>query len=62
MGSDTEGPALVLWYPPHRGYSTFLKSHAGKLPALEARYSFIDADTLRVLKVAAITLGTRASV
>ena len=60
MGSDSDGPALALWYPRARGYSAYLKASNRYLNEPEARFSFIDIDRLSVLKVGSIDLGKAA--
>jgi len=57
LGSDSDGPALALWYPRARGYTTYLKASNTNIREPEARFSFIDLDRLTVLKAGSIDLG-----
>ena len=57
MGSDSDGPALVLWYPRARGYPAYLKASNYFFGEPGARFSFIDLDRLSVLKAGSIEFG-----
>jgi len=51
LGSDSDGPALVLW-------ST---GRLGSGPGYQARFSFLDLDSLKVMKVGSTDWGKRSS-
>ena len=59
MGSDSDGPALALWYPR----SLLDQQLSGRLllQGPEARFSFIDLDRLSVLKAGSIQIGKSVS-
>ena len=57
LGSDSDGPALALWYPKARGSIFRLKASNTDIREPEARFSFIDLDRLTVLRAGSIDLG-----
>ncbi len=62
MGSDSDGPALALWYPRARGYPAYLKASNYFFGEPGARFSFIDLDRLSVLKAGSIEFGKSAPI
>jgi hypothetical protein len=60
MGSDSDGPALAVWYPKPRDYSVYLKASHWRLEEPERRFSFIDVERLTVLKAGSFDLGKLA--
>jgi hypothetical protein len=61
LGSDSDGPALALWYPKVRGDSTYLRSTMWSSRGPEARFSFIDLNRLTVPRAGSIELDKQSS-